>query len=136
MPVSKEPNIKNTADMRVVPKQLPISKLIEFLKERHKEVLRLIMEEHRTEESACDILTACLSVGESIDSEICLGDELGDPTFYRGDDRDHWMYWLGFWNEFVDEPFWPMTHVSRHLIPATVKILQESAREYRSSLKK
>ena len=115
MPVSKEPSVKNTADMRVVPKQLPISKLIGFLKERHREVLRSIMEIDRTEQSACDILTACLSAGESIDSEVCLGDELGDPTFYRGPDRDHWLYWLGFWNEFVDEPFWPMTHCQQTL---------------------
>ena len=105
--------------------QLPITKLINFLREHEPYTYGRLTSGEYNYQTCLDVLSACLSTGKTLDSPVCLGDEYGDPKFFRGSDRDHWLYWQGFWHNFCDEPHWSMLKTHKVLVPPTVRILME-----------
>ena len=101
---------------------------MDFLKERHRPLYMGIVNGEIGTKDAIARIEATLSIGETFDSPICLDDEMGDTSkliVYQNEDGEehHWLYWLGFWNSFVDEPFWPL-HITKRELPLIVDMLQ------------
>ena len=104
---------------------LPIRKLIDFLKEYHIETYLAIATGDCDRGQAIGRVHAIISTGEVLDSPYCLDDEIHDRSHFRQDKfGDHWVYWIGFWHVFMDEPFWPLHVMAKDVIPSAIDIIQ------------
>ena len=86
--------------------QLPITKVIQYLRVYHPSVFRGILNERCDKKQITDLLEAVLSVGRT--------------DFING----RWQ-WMGYWWEEMDEEPWYLMDAKRLLIPPTVDILME-----------
>ena len=113
----------------VTSRPFPYRKLIDFLKERHTQLYLDIVTGRMGTKDALAGIEAKLSIGETLDSPIPIEDlELKGTSkliIYQNEqgEETHWLYWLGFWNTFCDEPFWPF-HITKKELPLVVDIMQ------------
>lgn len=106
----------------------PYQKFINFLRDRHNSLYSGVVNGTIGTKDALARIETTISIGETLDSPVCLDDEMENPAklLIYNDEHGrphHWVYWLGFWNDFCDEPFWPLSKTIQEL-PLVVDIMQ------------